>query len=153
MADLALKQLPWSMARATLVEDRAQTLLVRDMARASRNKSFGSSIPRSFLGTQCRHLSSNHSQIDLFVSTKTRILEVSHEMFPEHHIVCEAKGLKYSWFPNWGLLYHRSSITFRHGFIQDGLPPTVHQTLPLYYAPLEDVFTNQLSAEVWSCAD
>ena len=72
MVDLALKQPHWSMARATLVEDRAQTLLVRDMARASRNKSFGSSIPHSFLGTRCRHLSSHHSQIDQFVNTKIR---------------------------------------------------------------------------------
>ena len=49
-------------------------------------------------------------------------MEASREMFPGHYVVSEGRGLKYSWFPNWGLIYHRSSITFRHGFIQDGPP-------------------------------
>ena len=39
---------------------------------ASRNKSFGATILHFAAGTLSRHLSSHHSQIDLFVITKDR---------------------------------------------------------------------------------
>ena len=73
IVDVALKQLCWPMTRATLVEDRAQAMLVQDMARASRNKSFGSSIPHSFLGTV--PVGTYHHIIPKLISLSTQRLD------------------------------------------------------------------------------